>query len=691
MRDAGNFGAPYDLTKMMAAIAASGKSDEAFLLFGGEPLLLPKDVLETLWAFGLERSGKNSLQTNGTLIDQDHIALFKRYKVGVGISMDGPGSLNDARWNKSLEMTRSSTARSEAAIARLCSEGMPPSLIVTLHRLNATGSTLDCLIEWFRSLDQMGIKRIGLHLMEVESDEIRLKYQMSAPESVEAIMRLRSVRRELHGVTFTLLEDVEELLLGRDARAKCIWKACDPYTTPAVRGVGGQGEQTKCSRVNKDGVDFLPSTQNGFERYMTLYNTSHSAGGCNGCRFFLMCRGQCPGTAIDGDWRNRSDQCDVWTKIFSAVESELVLEGEKPLSLSPERAHVEKALLQVWESGRNASVQAIVERLRLDRSAEISEMDGCRNEVSTVPNESDLLPKGSADLKRYKLNEFSRLAWASDEARKTWEGRIGPLAYSIRDREWRSVVLGIRSAALLLASSADAPHLISEWKSVGLSWMLLPDEKASTRRYLNDALILDQGHASHYVVAYSQNLERFHQAWEAQSHDDIGKLLGYPVCCQAFANDWATNSQSTDPIWDMAANSRSRESESRTFDINGETATNLLLRQIGLRPVPHWPCSPTCKQTVEFFQQLQAVLRPVTVSRAADHLTEMLSWPMEWSALHGIFEVRTPILKLCGATVFTSKLHSLKWTGRVYPKEGVRGLGFPYRKSGPPDGLIVLN
>jgi len=45
--------------------------------------------------------------------------MFKQYKVMVGISIDGPDSLNDVRWAGSLEKTREQTAKIEATIKRL--------------------------------------------------------------------------------------------------------------------------------------------------------------------------------------------------------------------------------------------------------------------------------------------------------------------------------------------------------------------------------------------------------------------------------------------------------------------------------------------------------------------------------------------------------------------------------------------
>jgi len=366
-RDAGNLGVRYDIDAMKRSIALHSREDEPFLLFGGEPLLLTKKVLEDLWAWGLQRSGRNSIQTNGVLIDDEHIALFKKYKVGVGLSMDGPGELNDARWDHTLDRTRRSTARSERAIEKLVANGIIPSLIVTLHRLNAAPSRLEKLIDWFRHLESLGIRRIGLHLLEVENQEARERYSLSAEETVFALRRLREARKQLSATTLTLIEDLELLLQGLDSKSKCIWQACDPFTTKAVKGLDGQGERNKCSRVNKEGVDYLPTEREGFERYMALYHTPQEAGGCKGCRFFLMCRGQCPGTAIAGDWRNRSEQCETWTRVFSEIEAELVGKGITPLSLRPERFEVEAEMLRRWNTGQNSPVENAIRSLRAQR------------------------------------------------------------------------------------------------------------------------------------------------------------------------------------------------------------------------------------------------------------------------------------------------------------------------------------
>ncbi|MGG2362318.1 hypothetical protein ACE4Z5_25580, partial [Salmonella enterica] len=91
-------------------------------------LMMRFEDLEELFAWGFAQYGKASIQTNGVLIEDRHVELFRRYKVDIGISLDGPGALNDARWHKGLEKIRRATAAVESAIAKLCQAGLPVGL-----------------------------------------------------------------------------------------------------------------------------------------------------------------------------------------------------------------------------------------------------------------------------------------------------------------------------------------------------------------------------------------------------------------------------------------------------------------------------------------------------------------------------------------------------------------------------------
>jgi uncharacterized protein len=359
-RDAGNSSAAYDLPVMKAAIEQEGGP---FSLFGGEALLLPLDELEALWSWGLEKHGSNGIQTNGTLITEEHIRLFKTYNVHVGISIDGPGPLNDARWAGTLERTREMTAKSETAIERLCRSQMACSLIITLHRGNAAPDKLPLLHDWFRYLESIGLTSVRLHVLEVDNDAIAQKYRLSLQETIAAFMSFYKLEKQLTRLRFDTFHDMKQMLRGQDNNTTCLWNACDPYTTPAVRGIEGNGQRSNCGRTYKEGIEFVKADAHTFERYLALYHTPQEYGGCAGCRFFLVCKGNCPGMALDGDWRNRTEYCELYKALYRQLEEEMLDAGELPISAHPQRQRIEHALLESWAQQRPMYMCTVLDQL----------------------------------------------------------------------------------------------------------------------------------------------------------------------------------------------------------------------------------------------------------------------------------------------------------------------------------------
>jgi hypothetical protein len=82
----------------------------------------------------------------------------------------------------------------------------------------------------------------------------------------------------------------------------------------------------------------------------------------------------------------------------------------------------------------------------------------------------------------------------------------------------------------------------------------------------------------------------------------------------------------------------------------------------------------------------------IDIGRAAEYVDEMdwlpeiLSWPIEWSALHRIAEIKTPVLKASARTDATPCRYTVRRQGDNYPLEGIRGLNFPYRL--PPQRIL---
>jgi radical SAM protein with 4Fe4S-binding SPASM domain len=358
IRDAGNVPNTYDIDKMLASAQAVGGG---FTLFGGEPLLVPEADLEKLFRWGYALYGQSGIQTNATLLNERHVRMFQAYNVSVGISVDGPIELNDLRWGSTLEDTRALSAKSHAAIRMLIEMGVRPAIIVTLHRMNGSPQNLPRLMEWMREMDELGITAMRVHVLEADSEVVRNEVALTTEENLEAFQKLAVLEGELSGLRFDFTQDISMLLLGSDQNTSCIWNACDPLTTRAVQGVEGFGQTSNCGRTNKFGAESIKAEQEGFERYIALARTPMEDGGCQGCRFFFACKGQCPGTAIDGDWRNRTADCSFWYSLMETVEANLQAVGHTPLSVTPGLLkRVEELYMDAWISGRNPKLVDLV-------------------------------------------------------------------------------------------------------------------------------------------------------------------------------------------------------------------------------------------------------------------------------------------------------------------------------------------
>lgn len=660
-RDAGNVLHQYDFDAMMAAVDQEGGE---FVLFGGEPLMLPLSELERFWSWGLARSGSNGIQTNGTLITDAHIELFRRYKVSVGISLDGPGELNDARWNGNLERTRELTAKVEDVIEQLCREGMPPRLIITLHKGNATHEKLPALLSWFRTLEKLGIRTVRLHLLEVDHADVRDAYSLTPTENLAAIEAFANLERELPDLKFDLFEDMRLMLLGKDDSTTCVWNACDPYTTRAVRGVEGNGQKSNCGRTNKDGIDFAKAAVEGFERYIALYHTPQDDGGCKGCRFFLMCKGQCPGTSLGNDWRNRSEHCEVWKSAYARIERELIDGGADPLSVSPLREPLERHFLKTWAAGRNTTMYEAL-RGPLEPIA-----------APVAASQAPAVACPFRDRLDYTLPSFARVTWVSDQAREVWGPRIDRIRMAGRELAWRSVEFNVRQCAIMTAPVEQIQQpTLSPWRSAGLIAITLDEVTAAG--------------SVRVAVGRRSDLDELSRARKAGDIPLVGQLIGQPDCCREFHRHVREEQGLVDPTWALAVASGG-QLEGQRVQVSGPALSNPLWRWLGLQPAFQLPCRFDCQETVAIAERLVTAGRAAGFGDEFDWLGEILSWPVEWSALHGIAEIRTPILKIATNTDATAGTYIVRRTGDRYPKEGARGVRFPYQQHEQP-ALLTLS
>jgi hypothetical protein len=169
-----------------------------------------------------------------------------------------------------------------------------------------------------------------------------------------------------------------------------------------------------------------------------------------------------------------------------------------------------------------------------------------------------------------------------------------------------------------------------------------------------------------YRCAVGPHAEDLAAAYIKQDWRVVGKVLGYPECCVDFFMEYWVKEQWFDTTYPMGKG-----------DILSP-ANNILLRWMGIRLVSHLPCSFSCFKTAIAGAKNIELARELGYGREIGNIVEMLNWPMEWTSLHGIAIITTPVFKIITATDALPSKASFRLEGLDYPKEGASGLVFPF-------------
>ncbi|HWC39179.1 MAG TPA: class I SAM-dependent methyltransferase [Acidimicrobiales bacterium] len=301
-----------------------------------------------------------------------------------------------------------------------------------------------------------------------------------------------------------------------------------------------------------------------------------------------------------------------------------------------------------------------------------------------TPSESANLrtSEASAEMERldFRLPDFTRLAWVTDQAERVWRPRLERIATAWAETEWRAVLAGVRSCAVTMASPEDFLTMGAAWAEEGLNALPVEMTGVSGQPYSATGVPAQAGQpfVFRFVVGRPADVAAFKKAWDDGDQEVIGDFLGYPPCCREFFRRVWVDDAMVDTTWPMAVSTAGAEAGTTTIETTGPPEANILWRWMGVRAVPHLPCRLDCAATVELGARLIEVGRQAGFAQEMDWLTEILSWSVEWSALHGIAQVKTPVLKVSPRTDATARRYVVRRRGSTHPPEGVRGVAFPF-------------
>ena len=277
--------------------------DKHITMHGGEPLFLPFDALKELLEYSFLLTGESSIQSNGTLITDAHIKLFKDCKTSVGISIDGPEKLNRFRFNKKT------TSKIIENIYKLKKNGISVGLLCVISKANGLKKYREQFKEFILNMKAADIQG---RLLPCSHPDPR--FELTIEEAKEFYGDMADFLMEQGIWGWSPFSDVVNSICGRTGDVWCFFKGCDPYCTKAGIVITSSGAVSVCHKFQEEHISYTSP-------YTTIRKDILSQTDCAGCRFFDNCTGGCPADSVDWDWRNKTRWCPVWKMLFEKMEN----------------------------------------------------------------------------------------------------------------------------------------------------------------------------------------------------------------------------------------------------------------------------------------------------------------------------------------------------------------------------------
>lgn len=294
---------------------------------GGEPLLAGidfyKQVVKIQSKLLYNKKFLNSIQTNGSLINNDWINFFQENNFSVGISLDGPKKFHDQ--TRKSKNGKSNFDKTINSIKELNNAGILTNVICCISKTNHLYPK-----EIFNFFVNKGIKKIKF--LQVQGRGLDGKLQPESISGEDYSKFLLSIFNEWieqddPSIEVREISSIVSLLLG-GISGDCMFAGrCHDYLTIYSDGSVyacdslSDSEDMKFGHI-KDGLSKIKSSNN-FKRFEKRIEEIRA--GCIDCYYFKICRGGCL-----QDWwpdiykkETKNYFCSGMSKLFLEIEKKL--------------------------------------------------------------------------------------------------------------------------------------------------------------------------------------------------------------------------------------------------------------------------------------------------------------------------------------------------------------------------------
>ncbi len=245
------------------------------------------------------------------------------------------------------------------------------------------------------------------------------------------------------------------------------------------------------------------------------------------------------------------------------------------------------------------------------------------------------------------LNPFVKIAWNSNLFKAKWSDEVNAMQTLTFEAEYQMVKQGFRDANVYHMHPQHFDAQIARITNDGLTFLPILRSKMysgfSHKHFPVETLDLNS--FVYGVVARDlKTAQSFVQASKQGNHQEIGRLLGYPkCCCKTFQENWETK-KILDPCYEAALNSNQNTIDEAGVHVNVDPLINPMLRYFGIKIIPFFPCSFSCKEAVDIGKKWFALMTSLD-SKTAMGIKDILEQPISWSLHKGIVYIKTPLFK----------------------------------------------
>lgn len=301
---------PLEVVRAALELAAASGLPFHVQLAGGEPTLEPK-LLEAVGALvrGKGWPATVALQTNGTLINTRLVEICQRYRITVGISLDGPPAVQ-AR-------TRGMAGGTFRGLGLLANHGVPVRVTTVLSSANAAHlHELALALSPFPNVRGFGLDPVVQKWTACSTGEL-----LPSPEAV------RDGTRQLLTTFHRVNRSRKNRLQWREWEAVCRMtgesQAAQPFCH-ACRGeslaVHPDGTVYPCGQTIGDPAMAVGTLDRvDLKKLKELYRDVHLAGDCEQCPLDGRCPGDCPSRLT----YNRNVSPQTMCLVYRAIDEDL--------------------------------------------------------------------------------------------------------------------------------------------------------------------------------------------------------------------------------------------------------------------------------------------------------------------------------------------------------------------------------